>query len=233
MTTRKKSILYSHAAWKIQTESPSQHHILLFLSAVADASGVSFHSYESIMTKTGYCRETVCRGLKYLRNVLKVLVWESGHGNQHTTKANRYALNLQKMTALAESAQSTRQTKRKSAQSTGLNSAKSTLPPAQSTLASGKSTEQTLRSHNIRERARNHKKQEGATDNSGRVGFEESRESFESGDPQTPDSPPDSLTAPPSTSTGAPPGLPEGCPPAPDGCRWVAVGNDFEAVPCE
>lgn len=214
-TTRKKSILYSHAAWKIETESPSQHHILLFLSAVADASGVSFHSYTSIMTKTGYCRYTVCNALKYLRDVLKVLAWESGHGNQHTKQANRYILNLQKMTALAESAQSARQTKRKSAQS-GLTSAqsglahsgKSGLASAQSGLASGKSGHQTLRSHTIRKEQETIKSKKGSTGNSEQV-FEEPLENLQAVNPQEQNSTPDSLTYLPPASKPMPPELAE------------------------
>lgn len=85
----------------MRTKTPVQHHILQVLVQHADIHGKCWPSYQCLMDETGYrSKTTIANALVYLRDELKVLTWNPGHGNQFKHFANLYQFDQTAMVAV-------------------------------------------------------------------------------------------------------------------------------------
>ncbi len=98
----KPSWKYLFLARRIQT---AQRHyaaklVLLHLADAADDHGRSWHGYDSIAAFCSINRSSVARGLRYLRDDLRILTWTPGSGGVNKKDTNTYVLDLEAMKGL-------------------------------------------------------------------------------------------------------------------------------------
>ena len=96
-------------ALKLRAPEPAFGYVLITLAGYANAEGVCYPGYGTLMEDTAYTsKQTITRALKYWRS-LGVLTWRKGWGNTHTRVGRTFTSSMK--TQCARSTRSRRPSK--------------------------------------------------------------------------------------------------------------------------